>query len=245
MVAGLAIIVDNAQTALAPLHTVGGRVGVVELEAETCTRHQRLVLRDLPIQTSIETVVVVLGVRVTRLVEGIDRRRSLVPLLEARVVHRICIVEEVATLEGHLLALAPDARIVQAQSIYRCNTSLRTNHILANATTAAATARRTENILEREVLLVDIIEQTQCRYTVVAVEDIDVTACQILMLCDCIFVVVVAITCIELTKLTLTHMLVSHNVQRLVAFAVVHTRELGLIAQLVIHLDAINRLCGQ
>ena len=55
----------------------------------------------------------------------------------------------------------------------------------------------------------------------------------------------VAVTCIYLTEYTLTHILVSDDIDSLVALAIVHARELGVIAELVEYLYALYRLCGK
>ena len=52
----------------------------------------------------------------------------------------------------------------------------------------------------------------------------------------------VTYACIHLTELALAHILLCDDVDGLVALAIVHTRELGIIAQLVEHLDTIYRL---
>ena len=244
MVACLVVVVDQAQTTLTPLQTVGRRVGIILLETETRARHQRMIVRNLPIETEIDTMVIVASIRVACLKERINGRRCLVPLLGTRVIHRIGVVEEVAALQCDLLAFAKCCRVVQTYGIDRCNTSLRTHHILTNAT-ATATARCSQNILEREVLLVDIIEKSKQRNAMITLKNIDIATRQIFMVVDGILVIIVTVTGIELTELSLTHMFVGYDVQSLVSLAVVHTRELGLIAQFVIDFDTIDRLCGQ
>ena len=50
---------------------------------------------------------------------------------------------------------------------------------------------------------------------------------------------------IHLTELSLTHTLFGYDVDSLVTLAIVHTRELGLVAQLVEYLNAVYRLGRQ
>ena len=55
----------------------------------------------------------------------------------------------------------------------------------------------------------------------------------------------IAVATIYLTKDTLTHIRVRNDVDGLEALTIIHTRELGIIRELVEHLDAVYRLCGK
>ena len=139
---------------------------VVALIGEVCTRHQRRITRNLPIETRIETRIEVHCVRYTLLIHITDRHRSLVPLLGARVVVGIGVVEEERTLELHIVAATPLVRVVCSNRVYESDTTLWTYHIGTYATTHTATATtllsatHAQDILEREVLLVYIVEES-------------------------------------------------------------------------------------
>ena len=158
------------------------------------------------------------------------------------------VVEEVAALERDLVALAPRVGVVHADGINPRDTRLRAHHVLAHAPTGTAAARRTrdaEDILEREVLLVDVVEQADDGDTAVAAEDVGVAADDVLVRGAGLGVGFISIAAVELAELALTHVLVRHDVDGLVALAVVHAREFGRIAQLVEDLDALHGLGRQ
>ena len=68
-------------------------------------------------------------------------------------------------------------------------------------------------------------------------EVVNVTAKHILVLVgDVVSVGLVAVTCINLTEYALTHILVCHDVDSLVALAIIYARELGIIAEFVEYL---------
>ena len=167
------------------------------------------------------------------------------PAVARRKVLRAGVVEEVAPLKGHLIPLAPGVRVVESDSVHRGDARLRAHHVLAHAVTAGGAARHAQNILEREVLLVDVVEQADHRQAAVPAEDVDITAGQVFAARLGSRLEIVAVADVHLAELTLTHVSVRDDVDRLVALAVVHTREFGVVAQLVIHLDAIHRLGRQ
>ena len=72
----------------------------------------------------------------------------------------IGVVEEIAALERHLIALAPRIGVVDADGVDRRHAALRAHHVIAHAAATSATAARdAQNVLEREILLVDVVEQ--------------------------------------------------------------------------------------
>ena len=82
-----------------------------------------------------------------------------------------------------------------------------TNHILSHATaeataamSSAGIARNTQNILERKVLLIDVVKKTDQRQTAGAAEKIDVAADHILVFGFGFRVGVVTVTGICLTE---------------------------------------------
>ena len=98
------------------------------------------------------------GIAVGR--QRIGDHRSLVPFLHRRTVLGIGVVEEIAALERHLIALAPRIGVVDADGVDRRHAALRAHHVIAHAAATSATAARdAQNVLEREILLVDVVEQ--------------------------------------------------------------------------------------
>ena len=190
---------------------------------------------------------------VVRLRVGVSARRKgvdaggFVPFFHGRSVRRAGVVEEVAALERHLVALAPRVRIVDADGVDRRHAALRPHHILAYAAAASAAriARHAQNVFEREVLLVDVVEKADHRNAAAAVENIDVAARQILQLVFGLGIRIVAQPGVEFSELALAHVRVGDDVDGLVALAVVHARKFGRIAQFVVHLDAVDGLCRQ
>ena len=77
-------------------------------------------------------------------------------------------------------------------------------------------------------------------------EHVDVTAEDVFVrVGDFICFGLVAVAGVELAEEALTHGLVRDDVDGLVSLSVIHARELGVVAQLVVHLDALYGLCGQ
>ena len=109
-------------------------------------------------------MVVIHSLGTTLGMQGIDWGWQLVPSIALLQVVCIGIIEEVATLELHLVLTSPSIRVVQTNRIDQRNTILLVYHILTKATTATTTATATaghaQDILEREILLVDVIKQT-------------------------------------------------------------------------------------
>ena len=133
---------------------------IVGLVAEARADHQVLVLGDLPLQTGVEPVVVALRVGIAVGRQRIGDHRGLVPFLHRRTVLGIGVVEEIAALERHLIALAPRIGVVDADGVDRRHAALRAHHVIAHAAATSATAARdAQNVLEREILLVDVVEQ--------------------------------------------------------------------------------------
>ena len=188
-----------------------------------------------------------LRIGVPRRRKGIDGHRGLVPLLDRRTVRRIGIVEEIAALERHLIALAPGIGIVQTDGVDLGHTILRAGHVLAHAAAASAsrTARNAENILEREVLLVHVVEQSNQRHAAVAREDVDVSARNILVPVFGLRVGIVSVTGIDLSELSLAHAGLRNDIERLVALAVIHARKFGGIRELVVDLHTVHGLGRQ
>ena len=92
--------------------------------------------------------------------QRVETHRGLVPLLHRRTVLGIGVVEEIAALERHLIALAPRIGVVDADGVDRRHAALRAHHVIAHAAATSATAARdAQNVLEREILLVDVVEQ--------------------------------------------------------------------------------------
>ena len=92
------------------------------------------------------------------------------PRLHFGDVSRVGIVEEVTALELDLLAPTPRIVVVYTHSIYKCYTGLRSHHELIATTSASASRCRTytQQIFERKVLSVDIVEETQyCDFSLV------------------------------------------------------------------------------
>ena len=187
-----------------------------------------------------------LRVGVARRREGIDGHRGLVPLLRRRTVRGIGVVEEIAALERKLVAFAPRIGIVQSDRIDLRHTALGPHHVLAHAAAASArTARDAENVLEREVLLIDVVEQPDHRHAAVAREDIDVAAGDVLVLRLGLRVGVITVSSVEFSELSLTHAGLGHDIEGLVPLAVVHARELGRVGELVVNLHALDGLGRQ
>ena len=133
---------------------------IVGLVAEARADHQVLVLGDFPLQTGVEPVVVALRVGIAVGRQRIGDHRGLVPFLHRRTVLGIGVVEEIAALERHLIALAPRIGVVDADGVDRRHAALRAHHVIAHAAATSATAARdAQNVLEREILLVDVVEQ--------------------------------------------------------------------------------------
>ena len=241
---GVAAVLGAAVTAFAELPALRRAQRVVRLVAEARTDHQILVVGDFPLQTGVEAVVIRLGIRVAARRERIHGHRRLVPFVDRRTVSRVGIVEEIAALKRHLIALAPRIGVVYADGVHRRHAALGAHHILAHAAAASAprTARNAQNILEREVLLVDVVEQADDRHAAAAAEDIGVAAHDVFVLGFGLGVGVVTVTGIELAELPLTHVGVRNNVEGLVALAVVHARKFGRVAQLVIDLHTVHGL---
>ena len=251
MLQAVAVIVRVAVTAAARLRStelpaVSRAHAIIRLVAEPRTDHQILILRDLPLQTGVEAVVVTPRIGVAARHQRVERHRRLVPLVDRREVPRVGIVEEVAALDRHLVAFAPRVGVVHAEGVDRGHAALRTHHVLAHAAAATASAARdAQNILEREVLLVDVVEQADQRDAGVAREDVGVTAGQVLEPILGGRLGVVAESGIELSELPLPHAGFRDDVERLVSLAVVHAREFGRIGELVIDLHPVDGLGRQ
>ncbi len=239
-------IVGGGVAALAVLPPLRPAPRVVGLVAEPGTDHQILILRNFPLQTGVETMVVGLRIGITVGRKRIGHRRG-IPFFDRRTVFRIGVIEKITTLERHLIALAPRIGIVDTQRIDAGHAILRPHHILTHAatTTAARAARHAENVFEREILLVHIVEKPDDRYAAIAVENIHVATSDVFELILGFGVGIVTQPGIDLAELPLTHVFMGHDIDRLIAFAIVHAREFGGIAQLVVHLDAVDRLRRQ
>ena len=167
------------------------------------------------------------------------------------------VVEEERALELNVVAATPLVGVVRTDGVHECDTALRAYHIgtyaAAHTTTATTLLCTThaQNILEREVLLVYVVEQTNQRHSSIALEEVYISSHDPLVtLCDVVCVVFLPVrlvthTCVHLTKLPLTHILLGDDVDGLETLTIVHTRELGIVAQLVEYLDTIYRLCRQ
>ena len=157
---GVAAVLGAAVTAFAELPALRRAQRVVRLVAEARADHQVLVLGDFPLQTGVEPVVVALRVGIAVGRQRIGDHRGLVPFLHRRTVLGIGVVEEIAALERHLIALAPRIGVVDADGVDRRHAALRAHHVIAHAAATSATAARdAQNVLEREILLVDVVEQ--------------------------------------------------------------------------------------
>ena len=105
-------------------------------------------------------MVVGLRIRIAARREGVHRHGGFIPLVHRGLVLRIGIVEEIAALERHLVAFAPCVGVVDADGVDRRHAALRAHHVIAHAAATSATAARdAQNVLEREILLVDVVEQ--------------------------------------------------------------------------------------
>ena len=249
MAQGVAEIIRTAVTAAAVgggAELPSGRAAprVVGLIAETRTDHQVLILGDLPLQTGVEPVVVALRVGIAVGHQRIETHRSLVPLFHRRTVLGIGVVEEIAALERHLVALAPRVGVVDADGVDRRHAALRTHHVLAHAAaaSAASAARNAQNVLEREILLVDVVEQPDERNAAVAAEYVGIAAGDVFEFVLGLGVGIVSESGVELAELPLPHTRTGDDVERLVALAVVHARKFGRVGEFVIDLHAIDGL---
>ncbi len=244
----LVIVVGAAVTALTELPALGGAPGVVGLVAERGADHQVLVLGDLPLDACVGAVVIGPRVGVADRREGVGHHGRLVPLVDRLRVAGVGVVKEVAALHRHLVALAPRVGEVHAEGVDARHAALRAHHILAHAArTAAAPAatRDIEDVLEREVLLVDVVEQADERDARVALKDVDVAAGDVFVLRLGLRVGVVTVTGVELAELPLAHVGVGDDVDGLITLAVVHARELGGVRELVVDLHAVDGLRRQ
>lgn len=105
---GVVAVGDDVVEIVAVLLTTCFAEGVVGLETEVRTRHHRVVLGYAPVDTGIQSVVIVEVVRTSLLLERTQiLERSLIPLGRLREVARTRTVEEVAGLKFHLLVLCP------------------------------------------------------------------------------------------------------------------------------------------
>ena len=180
--------------------------------------------------------------------ERIGPHRRLVPSVHHRTVARVRVVEEVTAEERHLITAAPRVGVIDAEGVHARHAALRPNHVLTHAaprTSAARTARDTHDVLEREVLLVDVVEESDDRDAAVAVEQIDVAARHVLVARLGLRIGIVTVAGVELAELPLPHVLVRDDVDGLIALAVVHARELGRIGEFVVDLDVLHRLGRQ
>ena len=253
VIPGIAVVVGIAVSAAAVLRGAelpSGRLAprIVDLVAEARADHQVLVLGNLPLQTGVEAVVVTLRIGIAAGHQRIGAHRRLVPLVHRRAVRRVRIVEEVASFDLHLIAFAPRVGVVDAQGVDRGHTRLRAHHVLAYAPAAPASAARdAQDILKGEVLLVDVVEQPDQRHAAVTVEEVHVAAGEVF---ETVLVLglgfgIVADSGIELSEQPLAHARTRDDVDGLVPFAVVHTRELRGIGELVVDLDAVDGLRGK
>ena len=131
-------------------------------------------------------MVVVHRLRLALLDKCIVGRWCLIPLLQQTLVLGVGIIEEVRAVELHSLLLTPRIGVLHADRAYARHATLGAHHIATYATTTtrahtATAARNAEDILEREVLLVDVVKETYNRYAARAVEDVYVTSEVILM----------------------------------------------------------------
>ena len=244
-IGSIAEIIGAAVSFIAPTPAVRPTQRVIRLITETRTNHQILILRDFPFQTTVETVVIRLRIGISARGECIDIGRFIPPVC-GRPVFRIGVVEEIATLKRHLVAFSPRIGIIQTESVHRCHAALRTGHELTDAAATSATAtRNAQNILEREILLVDVVEQPDERNPTVTTENIGITSGHVLEFVFGFRIGIVTESGIKPTELSLTHTGTGHDIQCLVAFAVIHARELGRIAQLVVDFDSLDRLGRQ
>ena len=148
-------------------------VRLVALKTEVCARHKRHIVVNLIVEAHIHTVVVVHRLRLTLLNLVILRRRSIVPTLCDALILGICLVKEVRAVELNLVVLAPRIRVLHTDRCYLSHTTLWAHHVATYTTTttrASVTARTTtattgnaKDILEREVLLVHVIEESDNR----------------------------------------------------------------------------------
>ena len=81
-----------------------------------------------------------------------------------------------------------------------------------------------KDVLEREILLVDIIEQADDRHAAVAAEDIGITAYDIFVFCLGLGIGIVTVTGIQFTELSLPHVGMGDDVERLITLAIVHAQ---------------------
>ena len=149
-------------------------------------------------------------------------------------------------MELHLLASAPGVIVVHSHRIYKRDARLRSHHKLVAASLTATSARSrvyAQQIFEREVLTVDVVEESQYGQLLFIVERIEISSCQV-------FRVERGVVCfglpaqarIELSELSVAHLLFGYEVDCLVAVAIVNAREFGLVAQLVKYLDLVDNL---
>ena len=136
---GIIAVGDDVVKVVAVLQTVGYAERIVGLETEVRTRHHRVVLGYAPVDTGIQSVVIVEVVRTSLLLERTQiLERSFIPLGRLREVPCTRAVEEVAGLKFHLLVLAPRVRVVDTDRADIGNAALRTYHILSDAAAHAA-----------------------------------------------------------------------------------------------------------
>ena len=129
-------------------------------------------------------MVVVHRLRLALLDKCIVGRWRLIPLLQQALILGVGIIEEVRAVELHSLLLTPRIGVLHADRAYARHATLWAHHIptyAATAVTHTATARHAEDILEREVLLVDVVKEADHRYAARAVEEVYVTSNVVLM----------------------------------------------------------------
>ncbi len=191
-------------------------------------------------------MVVVLRTRIARLV--IVLAAGLLPRFVEEFVAVAAVVEKVARRQVHVIAPAPRIAVIDPHRLYGRDAVHRPDQEASYAASAAAAHSaafgraapgidHTENILEGEVLLVQVVGQSDDGDAAVPLENIHVASGRI--------VGRIAVSGIELTELSATLPFGGDDVQRLVALAVVESRELRLIAQLVEYLHALDHFGRQ
>ena len=123
---------------------------------------------------------------------------------------------------------------------------MRSHHkLVAASLTATSTRSRVyaQQIFEREVLTIDVVEKSQYGQLLLIVERIEISSCEVFRVeRGATRFGLPTQTCIELSELSVAHLLLGHKVDGFEAIAIVNAREFGLVAQLVKHLDLVDNL---
>ena len=241
-----AVAAENALYRLLHIVLQFGHVGLrrlrtgIFLVAEIGAEHQVLIVIYLIVYAGIETVVVILRTGSARLVVVLAAR--VLPRLVHEFVPVLAVVEEIACRHLHVVTPAPRIAVIDAYGLNGRYTVHRTDKETAHASSPAAhsaaagrTAARidhTENILEREILLIQVVGKTDDGDTAVTLENVHVAARSIILR--------ITVCGIEFTELPAALALRSDDIQRLVALTVVESGELRLVAQFVEYLDVLH-----